>query len=387
MAENKITIKETKIGTPDSGTGGLNLCTGVPLFPPFPTIPLGWQTKNAGALHIGKRFKILVVRVSAEASFGLQAGLCGPSYALRFNAEGEVEDGVLTLTIEEDESMAGIFLGAGLQAGVELKAQIYKIRWHWGPHGSWRTKFHIRLDVGIDILKAAIDIIAALLQIEDMIAKGAVEGASDTPLAMIGEGSDLYAISRGVIDLDCVFSVPINLWTLVVIAAAATLEVPFLDVASAAILVVHEALDVTLSSIGFGPTIGVDVPISIQIQDVDIDNVKFTNKTITSDGKWVGEQADKTIEVPADPKEISFTMVHNAGFDIMIGLYAELQLVEIFHVGTSTDMGILGLFNIQPKGGNFHHTLKNTIGNDWLASGCDCGKLYKDAGLVDVEFV
>jgi len=387
MAGEVIKIEETKIGTPDSGTGGLTLCKGLALFPPFPTIPLGWQTKNSSALSIGHSFKVIVVKASAGGSFGVQAGLCGPSYAIRFNAEGEVEDGALTLTIKEDEAMGGIFFGAGMQAEAHLTAELYKVYWHWGPHGKWKVVLDIKLEAGIDVLKACLDILMALLQIEDMVAKGAVEGAAETPLAMIGEASDAYALNRGVIELDCAFSTPFNLWTILVLAALGTVEIPFVNVASAVIIAIHEALDVTLSSIGFGPTIGMSVPISVQIEDVSIDDVKFNRKTVTADGKWVGEQADRTVQVPAEPKEISFTMEHSAGFDFTVGLYAELQLVEIFHIGASLNTGILGLFNIVPTVGHFKHSLKNTIGSELLTAACASGCAARGVGLVDVDFI
>lgn len=387
MAEGTIKIAETRIGTPDSGIGsGLNLCTGLELFPPFPTIPVGWMSKGAGALKVGHSFSVIAVRASAGGSFGLQVGLCGPSYAIKFDTEGEVQNGILTLTVKDDEAMGGAFCGCGLQAEFELKAELYKVYWHWGPHGKWSVVLNVNLGVGIDALKAAVDIIMAVAQVEDMLTKATVSGAVETPLAMVGESSNAYAENRGVIEMDCVFTVPINLWTICVVAAYATVEIPYVDVASAVIIAVHEVLDVTLSSLGFGPTIGFDVPVNIQIQDVSIDNVRFNKKAVT-DGKWIGELADKSSQVPAEPKEIKVTLVHNAGFDLRIGLYAELQLLELFHVGASIDMGILGLFNIVPKTSDFTHSLMNTIGKTYLAAGCDCSVASKEAGLVYVQFI
>ena len=86
--------------------GGLNLCNGLALFPPFPTIPLGWQTSTVGALQIGKGFKVLAVRASASAGFSMYAGLCGPSYAIQFETEGDVDEDTLTLSVENDDAMA-----------------------------------------------------------------------------------------------------------------------------------------------------------------------------------------------------------------------------------------------------------------------------------------
>ena len=272
-----------------------------------------------------------------------------------------------------------------MEAEVKLSVEIYKLYWHWGIHGRWSGVLSVDLKVGIDVLKAAIDIIAALLQVEDLIAHAVVEVAVDTPLQMLGEAGDVYALSEGQIDLHCKFTVPINLWTLAVLAAAATVEVPFLNVASGVIIAIHEALDVTLSSIGFGPTIGLDVPVNIQIKSVTLDDVKFDKKKITDDGKWQGTKADPNATVADPPKEISFDMEHTPYLDFTVGLYAELQLVELFHVGASADMDILGVFNIEPSLGTYTHTLKNTIGHDYLAATGSDLKMFKDAGMVDVE--
>jgi hypothetical protein len=378
-------IKKTLIGTPDSGVGGLTLCNGLSLFPPFPTLPLGWQSSTAGSLQIGKGFQILAVRASASAGFSMNVGLCGPSYAIQFETEGEVDGDTLTLSVEDDEAMAGFFLGAGLEVEAKLSVQLYKLYWHWGIHGRWSGVLNVDLKVGVDVLKAAIDIIAALLQIEDMIAHAAVEVAVDTPLQMIGEASKVYALSEGQIDLHCQFTVPINLWTIAVLAAAATVEVPFLNVASVAIIAVHEALDVTLSAIGFGPTLGLDVPVNIQIKGVTLDDVKFDKTKITDDGKWQGTKTDPAAVVADPPEKITFTMEHTPYLDFTIGLYAELQLVELFHVGASVSMDVLGIFNIEPALGTYTHTLTNTIGRDYLAANVNDRNMFKDAGMVNVE--
>ena len=48
-------------------------------------------------------------------------------------------------------------------------------------------------------------------------------------------------------------------------------------------------------------------------------------------------------------------------------------------------MDVLGLFNIEPALGTYIHTLENTIGNDRLAANINDRKMFKDAGMVDVE--
>ncbi len=385
MADTTITIQETVIGTPDSGDGGLNLCTGAALFPPFPTIPLGWQTANAGALNVSKSHSALIAKASASAAVGIAAGLCGPSYALRHKIEGDVVGDQIHLTVSDDEAMGGIFLALGMQVHIELNAEVYKIYWHWGPHGHWVSKLDVKLEAGIDILKAAIDIIAAVLQVENLIVKSVTEEVVDTPLAMVGENSDVYALKDGLIELHCVFSVPVNLWVIIVAAATVTEEIPYVDIASSVVLAIDEVLDVTLSSIGFGFTIGVDCPVALTLDKVTVDDVEFSHVD-GSDGAWNGKRGTGgTISDP--PKNISCTWNHTAGFDIQVGVYAELQVMELFHVGGSAATDILGLFNIQPTTSPFTHTFSNTVGAATTSFSCGCPPLPQGMGMVDVDFL
>lgn len=388
-----ILIEKTAIGTPLS-INGLSLCKGVALIPPIPDIPAGFQTGTSRQLKGDHKFsKFHAVRASAAFAVGVHAGLCGPGYALSLTAEGELDEvhQVLTLTIEDDEAMAGIFLGAGMSVEITLGCEFYKVYTHHHvPHWGWRTGPGIELSASVDAFKAAVDLIAAVLNVEDLIPKVCAEQATDlagTPLAMIGESSDQYAARNGVLQLDCIFSLPINLWAVIVVAAAATLEIPWLDIASAAVIAIHEALDVTLSSIGFGPTIGVDVPVLLQIADVAVDGVRF-DRTDVQGNQWIGQKAAGQESVSTDPKELAFNMAHNCGVDFTVGLYVEVQLVELFHAGVSGDIGIMALFDKEPfHGGVVHHTLKNDIGETVLTAACACEALPSDRGWIDVEFL
>lgn len=383
-----IFISATEIGTPRIANA-LTLCKGAALIPPIPDIPFGFQAGQAPDLRKQYHFgRFHIVRASAEFAFEVHAGLCGPAYAIGFNAEGDAEDDILTLVITEDEAMAGIFLGAGFNIDIGFSCDYYRVGLrHWG----WHTGPHIEFGATVDAFKAGIEIIMALLGIEDLFPEGVTELATEaagTPLAMIGASHDEYANNSGVLQLDCIFSVPINLWTILVVAAGLTLEIPYVDVASVVILAVHEALNATLSSIGFGPSIGVDIPVMLEIADVTIDGVKFNKTQVTGDGKWKGQKDIPLQPLPSSPEEISFNMAHHCGVDFTVGVFAEMQLVELFHVGASMDVAIMALFNLEPFSfGTVHHSLNNTIGEELLAAGCGCDDLRQKVGLVDVEFV
>lgn len=387
MADNKdisVFIDETAIGTPNDGFG-LNLCTGAALYPPFPNIPIGWQMQGpVGELKAGKNFDGLITKISGSFGFGIHAGLCGPSYAIKLLATGDVEGEILTLEIDDDEVMAGIFLGVGANVELALKWQTYVLE-PLNPLGDWQSQVDLNFSADVDLFKFAGDFILALLDIEDIFSKAATEAAVDTPLAMVGETTQSYNLNKGVIEVTPDFEIPINLWGLVVAAAVASVESP----SSWAILAAHEVMEKTLSSVGFGPTVGLLTPIDIQIKEVALDDVWFEQSSLPTgydeeEGVWEGKLKDRTQQIPEEPEEMSITFEHNVNFSFSIGLYVEVQILELFHMGAAASMEIPGART--HLGGPYQHTFTNIIGEDRLLAECDCSGMTKSAGMVDVEF-
>lgn len=384
MATTTTEIAKTMIGTPTS-INGLTLCKGVALIPPIPDIPVGFQTNPSKQVSADHNFsKYHAIRAYASAGVGVVAGLCGPGYAVGFTAEGTVEDDLLTLTIDDDEAMAGMFCGIGGSFELSMGIAYYRI-----THLSWRNGPSIELNIGLDFLKTAVDLIAAVLQVEDLLATAAVTlvtEAAGTPLAMVGESSDNYATNNGVLRLDCIFSIPINLWAVIVVASLAGEVVPGLDVATSVVLAAHEFMDCTLSSVGFGPTIGVDIPVLLQIDDVTIDTVKF-DKTSVTGGTWIGKKSNPDDVLAAAPQDISFNMGHNCSFDFVVGLFVEVQVAEFFHVGAGDDIEVMGLFGFKKFAGTVHHSLKNVIGGLMATDCTDCVATGAGEGIFDVQFI
>lgn len=381
MANEIIQIAETTIGTSDPGSiGAFNLCTGLPLISNLSS-PLGWQLKKYAAAKWSWPLSAVAAEASVGIDFGLYAGLCGPSFGVRFNADGSIQNGQITLTVKDDEAVAGMYLGVGLDAAIVIKAEVYVLF-----SFEWDTVLTIDFKAGIDVLKVAIDLIEAVTQTEDMAALPDLQNAVETPFAFIGESSNRFATNKGVIGLSPAFAVPINLWAVLVAAAAATVEVPGVDVASGVILAAHEALDLSLSDLGFGPTIGLSCLVKIQIKAVTVDGVVFNNPTITSGGQWVGTQADPTQTVPPAPTLLSVDLSHSMQLNLTIGLYAHVQVIEIWSVGATVQCDVAKLFDF-PKSLTTDHSLANTIGS--VATGAlePRGSDQDPTGLLDVRFV
>ncbi|KMY67744.1 hypothetical protein AAU61_07630 [Desulfocarbo indianensis] len=381
MADGTIEIKKTFIGTSDP----LNVCSGLALFPPFPNIGAGVHfTQNTHAL-LNKDLKILAFRASAAIDWGVFMGLCGPGYAIKFLTEGEIEGDELALKIDEDSTIGGFALGTNVSIDFALMAKLYKLHWKgWHLKGSWDAVLNAELAVSFDFLKLALDVILAALGLETWLQK--VEPIKETltsSIAMLGEAEDVYKDGEGVIEIHPKFMLPINLWVLVVALAAAGEATGVLTAPSTVILAFDKLMDVTCSSIGCGPTLGIDVPVKVQVDSVTIDKAEFKRTYVDSSGTWHGTTSSG--DIPQEPEKMTVKLGTTAGFDFRVGVYAEVQILELFHAGVSMDTGMLALLGIQPQIGEFHQTLSNDIGSQYASGPClDC---TAQMGPVEVEFV
>jgi hypothetical protein len=202
-------------------------------------------------------------------------------------------------------------------------------------------------------------------------------------LSMLGETEDAFTPNQGVITVHPKFMVPFNIWSLVVALADVGVATEILTAPSAAIIAFDKLMNVTCSSIGCGPTLGVEVPVRVHIDKVKVDDIEFQNTHVDDDGVWFGSTGAD--DLPTDPKKMTVTLAHTAGFDFRMGAYAEVQILELFHAGVSIDTGIMALLGVQPQTGEFKQDLTSDIGTQVGPSSCSqCGAAMEP---VEVEFV
>ncbi len=380
---DRINIKDTWIGTSDP----LNICDGLALFPPFPDIGAGVHfTQDTHAL-IDKSVQILAFRGQATIDWGVFFGLCGPGIAISMHTEGDIipKQKELALFIKNDDTMGGYSFGTNASVGFSLMAKIYKLHWKgWHLKGSWDAVLNANLALSFDFLKVAFDIIAAALGIETLIQQvEPVKSTLKSSLSMLGETEDAFAVNEGVITVHPKFMVPFNLWTIVVALAAAGEVTGVLTAPSTVILAFDKLMNVTCSSIGCGPTLGVEVPVRVQIDKVKIDDTEFKRTHVDKLGTWHGYT--ESDDIPTDPKKMTVTLAHTAGFDFRMGVYAEVQILELFHAGVTIDTAIMALLGIQPQTGEFKQDLTSDIGQQWGSS--SCSQCSASMEPIEVEFV
>ncbi len=374
----KYDINTTMIATSDPPS----LCDGLALFPPFPTIGAGLSLgseKRAKLLDHG--FRYLAVRAAASFEYGAFFGVCGPGYAVKFNLEGEVEDFELSLSIKDDEFVGGFGCGMNFGVKIGLTGAVYKVHW---LSGSWSSELNIDASIELDLVELAIDILLEAIEAESI--KAAVEkaapltGAFTSSLSIVdGEEGEWAASEDGKVTINPMFDIPINLWPVLVLASQAG------DEAGIGIIVlgINAVLNATLSGIGFGPQIGVGIPLNLGISKVTLDDKEYTNPTDDlTNGKWVGISTG--IDLDHEPTEMKVELTHTAGFSFSFGVFVSLQLLEVFHIGASDKLAVAEWLDIIPQIRPFSHTLSNTVGQDYVAGGAR--DVFTGPKKVAVEF-
>ena len=370
-------IPTTMIATSDPPS----LCDGVALFPPFPSIGAGLSLGDEKRpTLIDHGFKFMALRATANFDASAFMGLCGPGYAVKFNLEGEVEDFKLTLSLDDDEFVGGFGCGVNFGVSIGLTGQVYKVHW---LSASWHSELEIHADLELDLVELAIDIMLEAIDAESIkatVEKAApVSGAFTSSLSIIdGEAGEWAQSEDGKVTINPTFDIPINLWPVLVLASQAGDEVGIGEV----VLAIHTILDVTLSGIGFGPVIGVGIPLNLSISKVTLDDKDYTNPTDDlTNGKWVGISTG--VDLDHDPATMEVELTHTAGFSFTFGIFASIQLLEVFHAGATWDIAVAEWLDILPQISPFKHTLSNSVGQDFIARN---GDVFTSPRKVSVEF-
>jgi hypothetical protein len=388
----EYTIPKTLIASSDPP----NICNGLALFPPFPSFGAGIHTGGQPTALIDTNKRVLAVRGSASVSFSFFMGLCGPGYGVKTYLEGKMESKKLTLDYGDDEFVGGFAMGMNARASINANIQVYKLRWHkhaWHPTGEWDAELSVSANIEFDLVKLIFDVLAALVQAESFVGTliqktEPVSDAFKTSLAILdGETGKWPNYNDGEVSIDPKFTVPINLWPLLVNAAVPFAETPFGE----AVLGVNAVLCATMSSLGIGPTFGVGIPLTLKISKVALDGTEYTNpQTVPLDPAnasygqhygWSGT-ADRVLDKV--PTSMTVTFQHNAGFSLHLGLFASVQILEFIHASVNVDVAILKVLNIAPQPQPFEHNLSNSIGLTHLASASR--KMMAGFETMDVEF-
>ena len=343
-------INNTFIGTSEDAS----LCSGLALFPDLGHARAGIKSKGAMYEIFNTTIDIFVLRASASASAGFFFGLCGPAYGFRLNAEGTHDGNNVSLAIKNDVMEAGFLFGFNATAGISLNVDRRTISWVWDGWNSgirlgWESLVNLRFNATFDLVDLFFDLVLYLLREagnpKSSLAK--VQQFTPTLLGSYGffDRSANQFATDGQLSARPTFAIPINLVSLI----------PGLKSLNEALLALHGWLSV-------GPSVGIAIPTSVKIANVELKGGGQTanyNVTSTSGGTVTGTTPNT---VPSNPDTLGLNMRHTPGFQLVCGFGASACVLKLFQVGVSTDLSILAVLGITVTAASVDNLMENRIG-------------------------
>jgi len=351
-------ISRTILGTSDP----LDLCQGFAAFPKLGTLRAAVSSFGTGSTALlNASPQVLGSRLSVFAGYDFLFGICGPSYAIKFAAEGETTGDELDLAISEDEMAGGLVFGAnlGVELGVSLETWSVHYEWaNWRFVGRWDSALSLKFKLDFDLIEVGLAIIQKVLEeageedpaqlekipLVEHLAQVGLIGA----WGLFDERQDTFIPNGGKFSVSPGLTIPIDVC-------------PFIPQLKA----VKTSLRALWGDLGVGPTIEILFPLNALVTGASVDDQKYQGLSF-SDGHMHGSGGQES----ANPKELGVELTHSVQFDFTFGVFFTLSLCKLFNLSAHVRLpGILGLLGIDVSiGGPYKNSLANGIGSDTIHS-------------------
>lgn len=344
MSEN---IPSTKIGTSEP----LNICSGIGYFP-MPGIDPDGQTHRGYPTGLQPEWVLWDCRAKLwwgggdndfvfKAVARIEAGICGPNYAIKSTFHGTADNNGMALSVESDEIAAGSFFGFGLfftpsmsifGISVPLRAvtvdvinEIAKLLGYKSPQNGFLSK--------VDDYTPAL--------------------ARTTGYSMFDANQNAFTANGGMYKATPTFNVAVDM-------------VPFI----APLWYLQQDIDNILRPLGFpfrmtfGPVLGIQLPVEVKVESVEIDNAKYTvaydtvRKQLTAGAP--------TGEFPASPNRLEVFFKHTPSLTFSIGLSWGVGIDKVFFLGSQLSFPVGQWLGLSVQLGTWSNPLQNQVGNTSL---------------------
>ena len=352
------TIPRTKVGTSDP----LNICDGVAIWPQLGSFDAGINIANRTQSLINSANQILIWKYDVYFYYNLQVGLCGPAWATYVDVGGSADANGLDMTIYDDSTAAGFFLGAiftlGLRGALsQLVVHVTCSHWHPRVYTTWDTRLRFDLAVSIDFIK----IIMSLIQGET---DGEVEDEGDaigmSSVSMYKMMSNRFNSGDGTFTIEPLLNFPIDI-------------LPYIPAFGEVI----EACDDIGAKIKSGPMISLGLPVAMSIDQVMFDDHSYSSLTFNN-----GRVTSSTVQADSTGNEVQLEFKWTPSIDLRVGWFASFSLWSLFNFGANYTYSITELLGINTSTGTYTHTLGNTAGSAVLSSARPEGPPTKLAQVV-----
>ena len=351
-------ITRTKVGTNDP----LNICDGVAIWPQLGSFDAGVNIANRSQSLINSAQQILLWKYDIYFYYNLQVGLCGPAWATNLDVGGSSDENGLDMTIYDDNTGAGFFLGAiftlGLRGAVaQLEYHVTCSHWHVSVYTTWSTNLRFNAAVSIDFIR----VLLSLLQDD---ADGEVEDEGDaigmSSFSMYKMMSNRFNSGNGTFTIEPLLNFPIDI-------------LPYIPEFGEVI----EACDDIGAKIKSGPMISLGLPIAMSIDKVMANDYQYTDLHFDN-----GRVTSSTVSAFTTGNEVQLDFQWTPSIDLRLGWFANFSLWSLFSFGASYTFSIVDALGINTATGTYNHTLSNTMGSTELYAGLSDEKPTKLAKVV-----
>jgi hypothetical protein len=344
----------TEIGTSDP----IDLCDGFALFPVLGIVRAGIQSSAQTQTIFSDNTTILTWKLAGSAGTQLFAGVCGPSYAILFDAKDlrwSDSDGtqLVEATLSNDTIEGGFFFGFTVDVNLSLKVE-EDVAEHWYTPWklTWETKTSLTFQLKFDLIDIIFDIIRLALA-ENGNKNSALQKVQNiTPslldsYGMFDEKSDQFASGEQTISVEPCFCLPINIVS----------YIPDLET-------INAALTDLWGYLRMGPSIGICIPTSVTLDKLTVDGHEYTVDSVTEESAGGLVKATGSSDVSGTPSTLGVVLEHSPGFTLTFGVFAAIAACKLFSISASKSWDLLALLDISVETGPYSNSLSSTIGSD-----------------------
>jgi len=347
------TINRTVIGTSDP----VDICKGFALFAHNArAIQLGY---NVTKTLIAANPQVVAWRFNVDAGYSIFAGVCGPSFAFRFDAQGQTTGDRISLNITNDETAAGFVFGVTAELFLNFSIEQMNIKfvadgWNTRFEEDWATTISSRVSISLDLVEVIRDLVLKYLVAKPKQKDTKLEkNESKLPQRVKSYGmfdykKGQFATNGGALDVSPSFALPLNL-------------VPFTKAfppPTNGLYVADQALQRFWGGLELGPRLTIAIPVRINfthitVMDATYRNLTFNGATVTGTGGR---------EIP-NPRHLSFGLQETPGFEINLEFFINVSVCKLFSLEASVAIAnLVALLGIKVALGPFAHVASSTIG-------------------------
>lgn len=358
-----VSIPATELATSDP----LDLCKGLAIFPKLGTVRAGIASSSVFHTLLSKSVTILAWRGSASLAYDLFFGICGPSFAVKFRLEGSGSGKTLDMTVSDDSMEAGMFIGASLSLPISVSLQEWwPDHWYTPWRGSWHDKGGFSINPRVDLLGVILYLILKALDDDSAFKKinNFLPGLIGS-WGMIGHAQGGFSRDRGTMRASPSFNVPVNILPLIPEAGE----------------VVRGLKDIGLS-VATGPQFGIGVPVTLELESVELDFFPYQISQWTSDDSF---RCEGSFPVASHAALLATHFSHEPGLTFTVGWFGSLSLWKLFRISGSVSIDILGMLGIHIDLGKHQNSLGNFVGHTSV-SRCEPCQAEREAARLKVIF-